>query len=197
MPHDYDLNKNAPTAGQRLLEYARDDDWIRAFLQRGQIAHIASRWDLQPFIIPTTFYYDQAGHRLIFHSNIAGRTRANIERHPEVCAEVSEMGKLLPSNVALEFSLQYRSVIVFGKAYLIEDRDEQRDILHKLIAKYFGGMQIDKDYRPATDDELRQTSVYEIRIESWSGKENWKDRADQSDEWPRLDEKWFNETFKV
>jgi hypothetical protein len=197
MPHDYDLNKNAPTAGQRLPEYARDDEWIHAFLQRGQIAHIASRWDLQPFIIPTTFYYDQAGHRLIFHSNIAGRTRANIERHPEVCAEVSEMGKLLPSNVALEFSLQYRSVIVFGKAYLIKDQNEQRDVLHKLIAKYFGGMQIDKDYRPATDDELRQTSVYEIRIESWSGKENWKDRADQSDEWPRLDEKWFNETFKV
>jgi nitroimidazol reductase NimA-like FMN-containing flavoprotein (pyridoxamine 5'-phosphate oxidase superfamily) len=96
------------------------------------------------------------------------------------------MGKLLPSNVALEFSLQYRSVIVFGKAYLIEDRNEQRKVLHKLITKYFGSMQIDKDYRPATDDELRQTSVYEIRIESWSGKENWKDCADQSDEWPTL-----------
>jgi hypothetical protein len=195
MPRNYGLDKNAPTAHQRLPEYARDDEWIRAFLQRGQIAHIASRWDLQPFIIPTTFYYDPAGHRLIFHSNITGRIRTNIERHPEVCAEVSEMGRLLPSNVALEFSLQYRSVIVFGKAYLIEDRDEQRDVLHKLIAKYFGNMQIDKDYRPATDDELRQTSVYEIRIESWSGKENWKDRADQSDEWPALQEKWLEYQF--
>ena len=195
MPRNYGLDKNAPTAYQRLPEYARDDEWIRAFLQRGQIAHIASRWDVQPFIIPTTFYYDQAGHRLIFHSNIAGRTRANIERHPEVCAEVSEMGRLLPSNVALEFSLQYRSVIVFGKAYLIEDRNEQREVLHKLIAKYFGGMQIDKDYRPATDDELRQTSVYEIRIESWSGKENWKDRADQSDERLTLQEKWLEYQF--
>ena len=196
MPRNYDLDKNAPAAHQRLPEYARDDEWIRAFLQRGQIAHIASRWDLQPFITPTTYFYDQAGHRLIFHSNIAGRIRANIERHPEVCAEVSEMGKLLPSNVALEFSLQYRSVIVFGKAYLIKDQNEQREVLHKLIAKYFGDMQIGKDYRPATDDELLQTSVYEIRIESWSGKENWKDRADQSSEWPPLDEKWFNESFK-
>ena len=195
MPRDYDLDKNVPTAHQRLPEYARDDEWIRAFLKRGQIAHIASRWDSQPFIIPTTFFYDQAGHRLIFHSSIAGRTRANIERHPEVCAEVSEMGRLLPSNVALEFSLQYRSVIVFGKAYLIEDRNEQREVLHKLIAKYFGDMQIGKDYRPTTDDELRQTSVYEIRIESWSGKENWKDRADQSKEWPPLDEKWYNASF--
>jgi nitroimidazol reductase NimA-like FMN-containing flavoprotein (pyridoxamine 5'-phosphate oxidase superfamily) len=195
MPRNYDLDKNTPTAHQRLPEYGRDDEWIRAFLQRGQIAHIASRWDVQPFIIPTNFFYDQPGHRLIFHSNIAGRIRANIERHPEVCAEVSEMGKLLPSNIALEFSLQYRSVLVFGKAYLIEDRNEQREVLHKLIAKYFGDMQIDKDYRPATDKELRQTSVYEIRIESWSGKENWKDRADQSDEWPALNEKWFGESF--
>jgi hypothetical protein len=29
-----------------------------------------------------------------------------------------------------------------------------------------------------------------LLIESWSGKENWKDQADQSDEWPALDEKW-------
>jgi nitroimidazol reductase NimA-like FMN-containing flavoprotein (pyridoxamine 5'-phosphate oxidase superfamily) len=195
VPCNYDLNQNAPTAHQRLPEYARDDEWIRAFLQRGQIAHVASRWDIQPFIIPTTFFYDQAGHRLIFHSNIAGRIRANIERHPEVCVEVSEMGKLLPSNVALEFSLQFRSVIVFGRAYLLEDQHEKREMLHKLIAKYFSGMQIDKDYRPATDKELKQTSVYEIRIESWSGKENWRDRADQSDEWSALDEKGFNNSF--
>ena len=191
MSRDYNLENQSPTAHQRLPEYRRDDDWIRAFLHRGQIAHIATRWDDQPFITPTNYLYDEASHRLIFHSNISGRIRANIEHHPEVCAEVSEMGKLLPSNIALEFSIQYRSVIVFGKARIIEDQNEKREVLHKLIAKYFGEMQINKDYRPATDKELRRTSVYEIKIESWSGKENWKDRADQSDEWPMLDEKWF------
>lgn len=181
----------SPTAYQRLPEYKKEDDWIRAFLHRGQIAHIASRWDLQPFINPSTFFYDEAGHRIIFHSNIAGRIRANIERHPEVCVEVSEFGKLLPSNIALEFSLQFRSAIVFGKASLIEDETEKRTVLHKLIAKYFGAMQIDRDYRSATDKELKRTSVYQIQIESWSGKENWKDVADQSDEWTPLDKKWF------
>lgn len=189
MPRTFE--NQSPTAYQRLPEYERPDDWIRAFLRRGQIAHIASRWDLQPFVTPTTFFYDEANHRIIFHSNIAGRLRSNIDRHPEVCMEVSEMGKLLPSNIALEFSMQYRSVVVFGRARIIEDQNEQRQVLHKLIAKYFGEMKIDRDYRPATDKELRHTSVYEIRIESWSGKENWKDRADQSDEWPALDEKWF------
>ena len=195
MPRDYSLDKIQPNDYQRLPEYKRDDDWIRDFLHRGQIAHIASSWDGQPFINPTTFFYDQTGHRLIFHSNIAGRIRANIEHNPKVCVEVSEMGKLLPSNVALEFSLQYRSVMVFGTAHLIEDNDERISVLHQLIGKYFSGMKLGKDYRPVTEKELRQTSVYEIRIESWSGKENWKDRADQSDEWPALDEKWFHVDF--
>jgi nitroimidazol reductase NimA-like FMN-containing flavoprotein (pyridoxamine 5'-phosphate oxidase superfamily) len=192
MTRTYD--NQSPTAFQRVPEYKREDDWIRNMLHRGQIAHIASRWDLQPFINPTIFFYDEAGHRIIFHSNIAGRVRANIERHPEVCVEVSEFGRLLPSNIALEFSLQYRSVLVFGKARVIEDENEKRDVLHKLIAKYFSEMQIDRDYRSATNKEIRRTSVYEIKIESWSGKENWKDRADQSGEWAPLDERWF-ETY--
>jgi hypothetical protein len=34
---------------------------------------------------------------------------------------------------------------------------------------------------------LKRTSVYAIRVESWSGKQNWPERADQSDEWPALD----------
>lgn len=193
MPRDYSIEESLPVSHQRLPEYKRDDDWIRDFLRRAQIAHIASHWDAQPFITPSIFFYDEAGHRLIFHSNISGRIRENIERHPEVCVEVSEMGKLLPSNIALEFSLQFRSVIVFGKARLVEEPDEKRQLLHKLIAKYFGEMEPGKDYRPAADKELKRTSVYEIKIESWSGKENWKARADQSDEWPALDEKWFEQ----
>ena len=179
MPRSYE--NQPPTAHQRLPHYQREEPWIREFLHRGEIAHVATRWDEQPFITPTTYYFDEAGHRLIFHSNISGRIRSNIDRRPQVCVEVSEMGKYLPSNIALEFSLQYRSVIVFGKARVIEDLQEKRTVLHKLIDKYFKPMQIDKDYRPATDKELRRTSVYEVMIESWSGKENWKDRADQSD----------------
>lgn len=189
MPREYE-NQN-PTAFQRIPENTRDDDWIKDLLQRGQIARIASRFDLQPFINTSTFLYAESENRIIFHSNVAGRMRANIENHPEVCVEVSEFGKLLPSNVALEFSLQYRSVIVFGKASLIEDDNEKRTVLHQLINKYFGAMQIDKDYRSATDKELKRTSVYQIKIESWSGKENWKDITDQSDEWAALNEKWF------
>ncbi len=191
MPRDYSLQKNLPTAQQRKPEYSRDDDWIKAFLRVGEVAHIATVWDGQPFVTPTNYYFDEPGHRLIFHSNVTGRLRANIEHHAELCAEVSQTGRYLPSNVALEFSLQYRSVMVFGKARVLGDREEQRRMLHLLIAKYFAPMERGKDYREVTDQELKRTAVYALGIEAWSGKENWNEQADQSDEWPPLKPEWL------
>jgi len=188
MPRDY---SQSPTSGQRRPEYIRDDDWIRAFLHKAKVGHIASTWDDQPFLTPSNFWYDEANRRIIFHSNIAGRVRANLERNPKVCLEASVMGKLLPSNIALEFSLQYRSVVVFGTARVLEGNDEKREALYGLIGKYFPEMEAGKEYRPITDKELKRTTVYAIKIETWSGKENWFEKADQSDEWPALDEEWF------
>jgi nitroimidazol reductase NimA-like FMN-containing flavoprotein (pyridoxamine 5'-phosphate oxidase superfamily) len=191
MPRDY--QNESPTAFQRLPEYQRDEEWIRAFLHKAKVGHISSaRQNGQPFLNPSTFWFDEENHQIIFHSNVTGRIRSNIESNPKVCFEASELGKLLPSNVALEFSLQFRSVIVFGNARLIDDPQEARRVMYGLIHKYFPEMTAGKEFREITDKELKRTSVYALQIEEWSGKENWKDRADQSDEWPALDEKWFS-----
>ncbi|NWG35057.1 MAG: pyridoxamine 5'-phosphate oxidase family protein [Chloroflexi bacterium] len=188
MPREYTHMR--PTAFQRLPQYKREDNWIRAFLRTAQVGHIASSRDGQPFLTPSTFWFDEENRQIIFHSNITGRVRSNLESNPRVCFEASEMGRLLPSNVALEFSLQYRSVIVFGKARRITEPAEARRALYGLIQKYFPKMQAGREYREITDKELKRTSVYAIRIEEWSGKENWKERADQSDEWTPLNETW-------
>ena len=87
---------------------------------------------------------------------------------------------------------QLSGVIVIGTARLVTDPVEARHLLYGLIGKYFPQMTAGKEYREITDKELRATSIYAIQIEEWSGKENWKDRADQSDEWPPLEEKWFD-----
>lgn len=189
MPRDY--TGQSPTAFQRLPEYERDDEWIRSFLRDARVGHIASARDGQPFLNPSTFWFDEANHQIVFHSNAAGRIRANIEANYRVCFEASEWGNMLPSNVALEFSLQFRSVIVFGMARLVTDPVEARRVLYGLIHKYFPLMQPGEEFREITDKELRSTSVYAIQIEEWSGKENWKDRADQSEEWKPLEENWF------
>jgi len=192
MPRDY--TNQSPIAFQRRPHLSRDDEWIRSFLREAKVGHIASSVDGQPFINPTTFWFDEANHQIAFHSNVAGRIRSNIESNPRFCLEASELGRLLPSNVALEFSLQFRSVIVFGTARLVTDPAEARRLLYGLIGKYFPTMSAGREYRQITDKELRATSIYAIKIESWSGKENWAERADQSDEWPPLDEKWFERT---
>jgi nitroimidazol reductase NimA-like FMN-containing flavoprotein (pyridoxamine 5'-phosphate oxidase superfamily) len=190
MPRDY--SNQSPTAFQRLPEYERDENWIRPFLHEARVGHIASARDRQPFLNPSTFWFDEENHQIVFHSNLAGRIRSNIEANPKVCFEASELGRMLPSNVALEFSLQFRSVIVFGTARWVSNPEEARRVLYGLINKYFPAMTAGKEFRPITDKELARTSVYAIQIEEWSGKENWKDRADQSDEWPPLDAKWFD-----
>lgn len=180
-----------PAAFQRRPHLTRDDAWIRQFLKQARVGHIATSVDGQPFITPSTFWFDEENHQIAFHSNIAGRIRSNIEYNPKVTLEASELGKLLPSNVALEFSLQYRSIAVFGTARVVTDPDEAKRLLRGLIGKYFPTLRAGEEYREITDKELRATSVYAIRIEEWSGKENWEERADQSNEWKPLDDKWF------
>jgi len=180
---NYNLDQRPPHQ-QRRPQNAQDDAWIRDFLRTAPIGHIATRWGDQPFITPSTFWYDEASHRIVFHSNVLGRVRANSEQHEEVCLEASRFGSLLPSNIALEFSVQYESVVVFGKIQVVEEIEAKREALYGLIGKYFTEMKAGAEYRPITDTELLRTSVYAIAVTHWSGKRNWADAADQSDEWP-------------
>ncbi len=114
-----------------------------------------------------------------------------MERHSKVCFETSDYGRFLPSNIALEFSMQYESVVVFGKIKIVEDEEEKCRGLYGLIEKYFPGMTPGEEYRPITQKELKRTSVYAIQSESWSGKRNWEEGAEQGAEWKPLDRNWF------
>ena len=187
----YSPETHPPTKARRP-QNAREDTWIIDLLGRVQVGYFATRWDQQTFINPSTFWYDTERHEIYFHSNQVGRIRANSERHDEVCFAASEVGKPLPSNIALEFSIQYRSIVAFGKIRVLSKKDEQEHALYGLIKKYFPTMIAGNEYRPITAEELKRTSVYAIAVEYWSGKENWVERADQSDEWPALAASWFS-----
>jgi nitroimidazol reductase NimA-like FMN-containing flavoprotein (pyridoxamine 5'-phosphate oxidase superfamily) len=179
---------------QRKPERAREDAWIRAFLHRARFGHVATCRDEQPFITSMLFWYDEVNNAIIFHhSRALGRLRTNLDRNNRVCFETFEAGNLLPSNVALEFSIQYASVVAFGNAQLVEDEVEKRAALNSLLMKYFPELSPGEDYRPITEKELAATNVYAIVIESWSGKENWPDQALQSNAWQPLSGKWLKE----
>ncbi|MCS5652945.1 MAG: pyridoxamine 5'-phosphate oxidase family protein [Candidatus Marinimicrobia bacterium] len=184
---------NRPINQSRRPKLDMDDEWNAKFLNKIKVGHISTRDGNQPFINPTSFWYSKEDHEIYFHSNAVGRMRFNAENNPETCFECYRSGRLLPSNLALEVSFQYECVIAFGRIRVIEDIDEKRDVLNELLQKYFGEMRSGEDYRPITNNELKRTSVYGIKIKSWSGIRNWEERADQAEdnEWPDLDPKWF------
>ena len=184
---------NRPINQSRRPKLDMDDEWNAKFLNKIKVGHISTRDGNQPFINPTSFWYSKENHEIYFHSNAVGRMRFNAENNPETCFECYRSGRLLPSNLALEVSFQYECVIAFGRIRVIKDIDEKRDVLNELLQKYFGEMRSAEDYRPITNNELKRTSVYGIKIESWSGIRNWEERADQAEnnEWPDLDSKWF------
>jgi uncharacterized protein len=190
MSKDYNPESTAANS-MRRSELACDDAWIKGFLATAEVGHLATRWEEQPFITPLLFWYDEDADVIYIHAATAGRLNANSQRYPRACFEACRTGKLLASNVALEFALQYESVIAFGDMRLVEDDAEKQRALYELIGKYYTGMSPGEEYRPITEQELRRTAVYAISISSWSGKRNWPERAKQSTEWKPLDERWL------
>ncbi|MEE8191347.1 MAG: pyridoxamine 5'-phosphate oxidase family protein [Gemmatimonadales bacterium] len=156
----------------RRHDKAADDAWIRAFLRSGAWGALATVSEGQPFINTNLYVYDEGTHAIYLHTARIGRTRSNLEDDGRVCFSVSEMGRILPDEIALEFSVEYGGVTVFGRGGVAEDDDEKRRALQLLLDKYAPHLKPDQDYRPANQEELDRTSVFRIDIESWSGKKN-------------------------
>ena len=147
-----------------------DEQWIRALLHRCPVGTLATQADDQPFIHINLYAFDEAAHAIYMHTARFGRTRNNIEVDERVCFGVSEMGRLLPAATAMEMSVEYASVIVFGRAHVVTDAEQARRGLQLLLDKYFAHLRPGRDYRPMTDDEIARTTVYRIDIDAWSGK---------------------------
>ncbi|MBC8264334.1 MAG: pyridoxamine 5'-phosphate oxidase family protein [Anaerolineales bacterium] len=155
----------------RRQDRAKDDAWIRAFLRRAPFGSMATVCDGQPFIVARKFAYDKAAHAIYLHGAAKGRTYENVQADGRVCFSASEMGRLLPAKRAMNFSMEYFGVVVFGRAVIVTDAVEAKHGLQLIMDKYFPHLRPGEDYEPATDTDLKVTAVYRIDIESWSGKE--------------------------
>jgi nitroimidazol reductase NimA-like FMN-containing flavoprotein (pyridoxamine 5'-phosphate oxidase superfamily) len=148
-----------------------DQEWIKVFLKQAPFATVATVNAGRPFININLFAYDEAGDVIYFHTFKGGRTFHNIEADGHVCLSISQMGRLLPADSAVEMSLEYASVVVFGKAVIVSDEDEARHGLGLLLIKYFPHLQPGVDYEQVQSNDLARTAVYRIQIESWSAKQ--------------------------
>lgn len=155
----------------RRRDRAKDDAWIEESLGRAAYGFLASVHDGRPFLNSNLFVFDQATHSIYLHTARVGRTAVNAAGGGPAAFSVASMGRLLPAQEALEFSVEYSGVVAFGQLEAVEDVATKRWALELLLAKYAPLLQPGRDYRPVTDRELGRTAVHALRIESWSGKE--------------------------
>lgn len=162
-----------PRAAVRRRDRGKDDGWVRAFLHAGKFGFLATVGDEgQPFLNSNLFVYDEGRHCIYLHTHRTGRTRDNLTDGGErVAFSTAAMGRLLPAREALEFSVEYSGVVVFGRGRVVDDPHEARLGLERLLTKYAPHLEGGRDYRSITDDELKRTAVYRIDIEAWSGKQ--------------------------
>ncbi|SRR5579871_1444187 len=166
------MQETTPLAQPRRKDRAvHDEEWVRGFLRRAPFGTLATVHDGQPFLNTNIFVFDEVRHVLYIHTARAGRTRTNVESDGRVCFGVATMGRLLPASTALEFSVEYAGVTVFGRASVVSDAAEARDALQQLLDKYAPHLRPGRDYRAITDEELARTAVYRVDIEEWGGKQ--------------------------
>jgi hypothetical protein len=160
-----------PLTRLRRAERAMSEEAVRALLARAPYGFTATAVDGQPFQHASLFWYDNSTRRIYLHGALQGRMISSVRANPRVCFTVAEMGRVLPAATAMEFSTEYTSTVVFGRARLVDSEAEKQLALQALLDKYFPDLKPGRDYRPITSEELAATAVYAIEIEAWSGKQ--------------------------
>lgn len=145
---------------------SHERDVINAILDEGFICHVGFCVDGQPFVIPTG--YARVDDRLLIHGSQASRMLRRLSEGIDVCVTVTLIDGLVLARSAFHHSMNYRSVVIFGRATVIEDREQKNVALFALSEHMIPGRW--KDVREPTDSELQQTTVLSLPIEEASAK---------------------------
>ena len=134
---------------------SHERDTINQILDEGFICHIGFAIEGQPFVIPTG--YARAGEKLIVHGSQASRMLRALKTGIDVCVTVTLIDGLVLARSAFHHSMNYRSVVIFGRATLIEEREVKLAALFALSEHMIPGRW--EDVREPTEPELQQTTV--------------------------------------
>lgn len=159
--------KTERTTVRRLPKRASyDAATIHAILDEALICHVGFVVNGAPVVIPTIHWRD--GDRLYFHGSAASRMLRNLREGIDACVTVTLLDGLVLARSAFHHSMNYRSVVVFGKAFEVTDRDEKIRALEVLVEHVVRGRSA--EVRGPNESELRQTSVLALPIDEASAK---------------------------
>jgi nitroimidazol reductase NimA-like FMN-containing flavoprotein (pyridoxamine 5'-phosphate oxidase superfamily) len=143
-----------------------DRELINQILDEGFICHVGFALDGRPFVIPTG--YARVGDSLIIHGSQASRMLRTLGQGIEVCVTVTLVDGLVLARSMFNHSMNYRSVVVFGRATVIDEPVEKLAALRALSEHMIPGRW--EDAREPNERELQQTTVLSLPLTEASAK---------------------------
>ncbi len=146
---------------------SHDRALIDAILDEALISHLGIAEESgQPYVIPTL--HARHGDVVYCHGSAASRTLRALAAGQPVCLTASLIDGLVLARSAMHHSANYRSVMLLGRARLLEDRAEKLAAVEAIVEHIVPGRAA--DVRGPTENELRATAFLAIPIEEASAK---------------------------
>ncbi|MEI7849295.1 MAG: pyridoxamine 5'-phosphate oxidase family protein, partial [Chloroflexota bacterium] len=143
-----------------------DAETIYSILDEALICHVAFTQGNEPFVIPSL--YARLDDSILLHGEKARRLKKNIQEGGQVSIAVSLIDGLVVARSVFHHSVNYRSVVLFGKGTLVKAEAEKMHALQVITEHILPGRWAEA--RKPTPKELNATTVVSIPIESASAK---------------------------
>lgn len=143
------------------------DNEARQYIADNDTGHLATCGaDGQPYVVPLNYIF--LNESIYFHCAHEGKKLDNLKTNDKVCFEISHTDKIYLGNTPCKCGTRYTSVLVFGKACIIEDVTEKILVLNELTKKITKGRQ----YASIDQTMAGSCTVVGIKIDGISGKRN-------------------------
>jgi len=139
---------------------------VHAILDEGLVCHVAFTHGGQPALIPTA--YARQGERLLLHGSSGNRMLRALTEGGDICVCVTLLDGIVFARSAFHHSVNYRSVVVYGRAEEITDPVEKYEAL-RIVVEHVAPGRSDV-VRPPTDEEVTMTKVVAVPIVEASAK---------------------------
>lgn len=145
---------------------AYDSETVFQILDEAFICHVGFVVDGQPFVIPTA--YARVEDKLYIHGSAASRMLRTLSGSVQVCVTVTLVDGLVLARSAFHHSMNYRSVVILGRATLVERPDEKMKALEAFTEHIVRGRW--RDVRAPSDSEMKATTALALPLSEVSAK---------------------------
>lgn len=156
-----------------------DRETIYSILDEGFVCHVGFTANGQTFVIPTG--YARRDDTLLIHGSAASRMMRNLAGGIDVCVTVTLIDGLVLARSAFHHSVNYRSVVIFGKAKLVEDENEKLEALYAFTEHIVPNRW--NEIREPNELELKATTVLSLPLEEASAKIRTGDPVDDDEDY--------------